>query len=412
MLEDTACSLQLVACSFYWVTCPILRIFTALRMSVLSFLFWLLLASVFYTYIGYGLLVLLLGKVRPRPKGAGQSLPAVTLVVACYNEEAILPQKLENTEALHYPADRLTILVVDDGSDDDSVALLEQHPRVTLVRHPRRRGKIAALNTAMTHVQTPIVVFSDANSLLNPESISYLVAHFSDTHIGAVAGEKKISHTSGMGDAEGWYWKYESYMKKLDASLYTVLGATGELFALRTPLYQPISEDVILDDLMLSMEVSLQGYAIAYEPRAFALEAPSSSLGDEERRKVRIATGAFQSLKRISLRKMLGRPVLAFQFFSRRWLRWVMSPFAVVLLLVLNVVLALYSSSAVYDYLLIAHALFYGAALVGWLLIRQNRSLALTTIPFYFLFMNYCMLKGLRHYWTDKQTVLWTKAER
>jgi cellulose synthase/poly-beta-1,6-N-acetylglucosamine synthase-like glycosyltransferase len=332
--------------------------------------------------------------------------------VACYNEEQILAQKLENTESLHYPADRLTILVVDDGSEDGSVSMLEQYPRVKLVRHPERRGKIAALNTAMTHVQTSIVVFSDANSLLNAESIGYLVEHFNDPHIGAVAGEKKIAHTSGMGDAEGWYWKYESYMKKLDASLYTVLGATGELFALRTPLFQPISEDVILDDLMLSMQVSLQGYAIAYEPKAFTMEAPSSSLGDERRRKVRIATGAFQSLRRISLRKMLGKPVLAFQFFSRRWLRWVVSPFAVVLLLVLNVVLALYSDSAVYDYLLIAQVLFYAAALVGWLLIRQNRSFALTTIPFYFLFMNFCMLIGLQHFWADKQTVLWSKAER
>jgi cellulose synthase/poly-beta-1,6-N-acetylglucosamine synthase-like glycosyltransferase len=382
-------------------------------MSVVSFIFWVLLASVFYSYIGYGLVALLLGKARRLPKQKEPSpIPPVTLVIAAYNEGKILAQKLENTAALQYPTDRLTVLVVDDGSDDNSVAILQQYPGIRLIQHLERRGKIAALNTAMEQVQTPIVVFSDANSLLNPESIAMLVRHFSDEHIGAVAGEKKIAHTSGMGDAEGWYWKYESYMKKLDASLYTVLGATGELFALRTHLFQPISEDVILDDLMLSLQVSLQGYAIAYEPGAYALESPSNTLADEERRKVRIATGAYQSLRKLSMNSMLKKPVLAFQFFSRRWLRWVLCPFAIVLLLVLNIVLAVYSEHAVYDYLLLAQALFYGAALIGWLLIRQNRSFIITTIPFYFLFMNFCMLKGLQHYWWDKQTVLWSKAER
>lgn len=382
-------------------------------MSVVSFLFWLLSAAVFYSYIGYGLLVWLLRKVRPKaPQPLTTDLPPVTLVIACYNEEKILPQKLENVQALQYPTPLLSVLVVDDGSVDDSQAILAQYPWVDVVRHAERRGKIAALNTAMQCVQTPLVVFSDANSLLNPESITHLVEHFSDEHIGAVAGEKKIAHTSGMGDAEGWYWKYESLMKQLDAALYTVLGATGELFALRTHLYQPMGEDVILDDLMLSMQVSRQGYAIAYEPRAFATEAPSATLADEERRKVRIATGAFQSLGRLPFRSLASRPVLAFQFFSRRWLRWVVCPFAIPLLLLLNVVLALYTDAALYDYLLLVHGLFYGAALIGWWLIRRNRSFILTTIPFYFLFMNYCMIKGLLQYRAGRQTVLWSKAER
>lgn len=382
-------------------------------MSVLSFLFWLLLAAVFYSYIGYGLLVWVLRKVRPPKAKAGvKDLPPVTIVIACYNEERILPQKLENTRALRYPPHLLKVLVVDDGSEDGTLAILEQHPWIEVVRHPGRRGKIAALNTAMQRVLSPVVVFSDANSLLNPESITHLVEHFSDEHIGAVAGEKKIAHTSGMGDAEGWYWKYESAMKQLDASLYTVLGATGELFALRSHLFEPMGEDVILDDLMLSMQVSRQGYAIAYEPRAFAVEAPSTTLVDEERRKVRIATGAFQSLRRLSFRNMLTRPVLAFQFLSRRWLRWVICPFAIPVLLVLNGLLAWYTDGAVYDYLLGAQALFYGAAFIGWLLIRRNRAFVLTTIPFYFLFMNYCMIKGLQQYHSGKQTVLWSKAER
>jgi biofilm PGA synthesis N-glycosyltransferase PgaC len=382
-------------------------------MSVLSFLFWLLLAAVFYSYAGYALLVWLLRKVRPGVHQAEPgALPPVTLIIPCYNEETILPQKLDNTQALHYPAHLLRVLVVDDGSVDGSAAVLAQYPWVEVVRHPVRRGKIAALNTAVQRVQTPVVVFSDANSLLNAESITNLVGHFSKEHIGAVAGEKKIAHTSGMGDAEGWYWKYESGMKQLDAALYTVLGATGELFALRTHLFEPLREDVILDDLMLSMQVSRRGYAIAYEPRAFATEAPSATLADEERRKVRIATGAFQSLQRLPFRTLLSRPVLAFQFFSRRWLRWVVCPFAIPLLLVLNGVLAVYAEAALYDYLLLAQGMFYAAALVGWLLIRRNRSFVLTTIPFYFLFMNYCMIKGLLQFRAGKQTVLWSKADR
>lgn len=382
-------------------------------MSVLSFLFWLLLLSVFYSYIGYALLVWVLRTFRSRRR---RVVPAVflplTIIIPCYNEEKVLRQKLENTRELRYPTGSLHVLVVDDGSDDDTQAILEQYPQVEVVRHAARRGKIAALNTALTRVHTPVVVFSDANSLLNPESLTCLVEHFADARIGAVAGEKKIAHTSGMGDAEGWYWNYESYMKQLDAALYTVLGATGELFALRTELYQPLSEDVILDDLLLSMQVSLQGYAIAYEPRAYALEAPSATLRDEERRKVRIASGAFQFLRRVPFRRMQAQPVLAFQFFSRRWLRWVVCPMAIPLLLVLNIVLAVYGKSNLYDYLLAGQLLCYAAALIGWWLIRRNRSFALTTVPFYFLFMNYCMIKGWGEFRRGRQTVLWQKAER
>ncbi|MDB5251970.1 MAG: glycosyltransferase family 2 protein, partial [Flaviaesturariibacter sp.] len=212
--------------------------------------------------------------------------------------------------------------------------------------------------------------------------------------------------------AEGWYWQYESFLKRLDASFYTVVGAAGELFAMRRALFTPLPEDTILDDLMLSLQVCEAGYTIAYEPLAFATEPPSLSLGDEAIRKKRIAAGAFQALSRLSMASLANRPALLFQFLSRRWLRWVACPPALLLLVPVHIVLVLNGAPLLYSTLLALHAAFYAAAAAGWWLLRRGRVCAPATIPFYFLFMNACMLAGARAYRRGKATVLWEKASR
>jgi cellulose synthase/poly-beta-1,6-N-acetylglucosamine synthase-like glycosyltransferase len=249
-------------------------------MTTLSILFWLSIAILFYCYVGYGFVAWIVNFFRVSSGNRVTSferLP-VTLVVTAFNEASLLGEKIRNSLMLQYPSELLEIIFITDGSRDGSTEIVNEYSQIRLLHQPERLGKYAAIKRAMRHVRTPIVVFSDANTLLNPESIEEIVKHYQDPSIGGVAGEKKIVDGSPIGAGEGLYWQYESYMKKLDADLYTVMGAAGELFSIRTELFQELDDNVILDDFVMSMQICLQGYRIAYEPGAYATELPSASL--------------------------------------------------------------------------------------------------------------------------------------
>jgi biofilm PGA synthesis N-glycosyltransferase PgaC len=315
---------------------------------------------------------------------------------------------------LDYPSDKLFIFFVTDGSNDQSSKLVKRYPEICLLHEPERKGKLAAIKRAIKKVNSPIVIFSDANTLINKESIRCIVSHYNDPAVGGVAGEKKIisRKRTAVGAAEGWYWQYESYLKKLDASLNTVVGAAGELFSIRTSLFPVIADEWILDDFIISMEVCLQGYKIAYEPRAFAIESPSASMVEEEKRKVRIAAGAFQSIGYLN-RRLMRYPLLAFQFITRRLFRWVASAPLLIIFLFSNLALVSFSHHPeIYNWTMITQLLFYGLALIGGILARSGSVFAPATIPFYFVFMNYCLVKGFIRFYRGRQTVLWEKSLR
>jgi poly-beta-1,6-N-acetyl-D-glucosamine synthase len=379
-------------------------------MDIVAFIFWFLLFLVFYNYIGYAVILFIINLFRRKPRMHTGDLPAVTVVIAAYNEEKVITEKLLNTASLNYPKELLKVLIVDDGSTDATREKISEFPFAHVLHQKERKGKSAALNYAMQEVQTPLVLFSDANTMLNVDCILHLVKHFADERTGAVAGEKKVAHTSGVGTAEGWYWKYESLMKELDARFYSIVGATGELFCMRTVLFQPIDEDMILDDFTLSIGLCLNGYRVRYEPHSYAVELPSASFAEEKKRKIRIASGAFQALSKLSLSKLLRHLRLFFQFISRRWLRWVVCPFAIPLLLILNVILAFQHPDSVFDTLLLLQLIFYGLAILG--LVFTRHAFFVITIPFYFLFMNYCMAAGLIRYRQGKHSALWSRSER
>jgi biofilm PGA synthesis N-glycosyltransferase PgaC len=345
-----------------------------------------------------------------------RKLPVTLIITAC-NEEDVLEQKIENTLALDYPADKLKIIFITDGSSDGSVNIINKYSAITLLHQYERRGKLAAIKRAMNFVETPVVIFSDANTMLNKESIYQIARHYSDPNIGGVAGEKKIllnSKVSAVGQAEGLYWQYESLMKKLDANFNTAVGAAGELFSIRTELFREIEDEVILDDFMISMQVCLQGYKISYEPKAFAIESPSVSLFEEEKRKIRIAAGAYQSIGYLwqSL-NVFKFPLLCFQFFSRRILRWIASPMMLIVLFFSNfIIVNKPPDTYLYLILLFAQLAFYLLAFIGWLFISSGRRAGIVSIPFYFVFMNYCLLKGFIKFLKGQQTVLWDKSLR
>lgn len=385
-------------------------------------LFWVSIAVLFYCYIGYGILIFLINSVlriiRPEKKNnQNNDFPETTLVITAYNEEGILHTKLQNSLAIDYPAGKLKIILVLDGSGSSVESLTRQFPSVTILHQEERQGKYAAIKRAMRKVKSPVVIFSDANTMLNPACVKKMVAHYSDKRIGGVAGEKKIanSHTiAAVGQAEGLYWRYESFLKNLDARLNTVTGAAGELFSIRTHLFKELDDALILDDFVISMQICEQGYKIAYEPGSFATELPSATLSEEEKRKVRISAGAYQSIG--LLKKSLNvfhHPLLTFQYVSRRLLRWVLCPLLLLALAAGSIFIVSTAGTPVfYQWMLYAQILFYTAALTGWIMVASGKKAGVLTIPFYFVFMNYCLVKGFVKFMQGGQTVLWEKAER
>jgi len=384
--------------------------------------FWISLILLFFCYIGYGILLYLFKGlkflfVRSNKILTSGEKPLVTLIITAYNEEKILEQKILNTLAIKYPLEKLNIVFVTDGSTDNSMQLVEKYPDLFLMHQKERRGKFAAIKRAMQKIQTPIVVFSDANTMLNKECIEKIADHYLDPKVGGVAGEKKIlldQKVSAVGEAEGLYWEYESFMKKLDADFNTVVGAAGELFSIRTELFQELSDELILDDFVISMKVCLQGYKIAYEPGAFAIESPSISLREEEKRKVRISSGAYQSIGYLkSCLNIFKYPLLSFQYISRRLLRWIFCPVCLITLFVSNIIIVyLQPQLDFYKWFLYAQSSFYFLALSGWIFIWSGRRMGWLAVPFYFSFMNYCLVKGLIKFLKGRQTVLWEKSLR
>ena len=391
--------------------------------------FFLLAFVVFYTYVGYGIVAWLLVKFRrghaAAPTGSVAYFPDVTMIVPAYNELAYLPDKLQNCLNQDYPARHLHLLFVVEGSTDGSAEYLEQRKatvsNLTIISGHQRLGKVSAMNQAMRHVNTPITIFTDANTHLNPEAVSRIVKRFAIDNVGAVTGEKRISvegQEAAAGSGEGLYWRYESFLKKLDAQLYTIVGAAGELFAIRTALYEPVETDTLLDDFVISLRIAGRGYRVEYAPDAYALERPSHSVGEEMKRKVRIATGGFQAIQRLAyLLNFFKYGWLSFQYISHRVLRWAVTPFCLPLLFLLNILAAglSKSSSAVATFwwgLLALQVIFYVAAYVGYTLENRQTRWKLTFVPFYFVFMNWCVLAGFARYRNGNISGVWEKSRR
>ncbi|MEM9680599.1 MAG: glycosyltransferase family 2 protein, partial [Bacteroidota bacterium] len=281
-------------------------------METLKLLFWILLCIVIYTYIGYGILLYAMVKIKRlfsrkvNTNIFSNELPEVTLMIPAYNEKDSVHQKMENTMCLNYPQDKLKIVWVTDGSNDGTHTLLESYENVQLFHQDERKGKINAMNRVMPYVKTPLVVFSDANTALGEDSIMHIANCFNDEKVGCVSGEKRIvnkSSDAAAGAGEGLYWRYESTLKKWDAELYSAVGAAGELFAIRTELYNEVEPDTILDDFIISLRVAQKGYTIQYNPEAYAIETASENVKEELKRKIRISAGGIQSV--IRLRSLL-----------------------------------------------------------------------------------------------------------
>ena len=393
-------------------------------MTALKIAFWTCLFLVFYTYIGYGMLLWLLVAIKRLVRGRAakaalppdEALPDVTFMVCAYNEQDVVAMKMDNTHQFDYPKDKLHIVWVTDGSTDGTNERLSHYPDVTVVYSPERRGKTAALNHGISQLTSDITVMTDANTMVNPQAIREIVRCFQDPQVACVAGEKRVMarhEGQAAAEGEGLYWKYESALKRLDSELYSAMGAAGELNAIRTSLYEPMPENALLDDFVMSMRLVDKGYKIAYTSDAYAMEYGSADIHEESKRKRRIAAGGLQSIW--WLRQMLNpfrQPTVAFQFISHRVLRWSITPVAMLALIPLNIALVLLQAGTVYTVIAVLQLLFYLAAALSWLLERQGRRQKLLYIAYYFLFMNVNVFRGINYLHTHKGGGTWEKAKR
>lgn len=392
--------------------------------TLIQLLFWVSIAIVFYTYAGYGILLYMLVKIksclRPTPlQPEFSQLPAVTLLIAAYNEASVIKEKMENCRLLNYPKDKLKIIWITDGSSDETNEKLSQYPEITVYHQPERRGKTAALNRGMQFVNTPYTVFTDANTMLNTEAIVEIIAPFTDPKIGCVAGEKRIAvrdKDNASSGGEGFYWKYESKLKYWDARLYSAVGAAGELYAIRTSLFETMPEDTLLDDFILSMRIAAKGYKIAYCDTAYAIEDGSADMKNEGKRKVRIAAGGLQAicrLKKLLVPNPFHLGILRFQYISHRVLRWSITPLLLFLLFPLNILLSFIPEiSPFYFIILVLQVIFYTLAIIGYYMQQKQIKSKFLFIPYYFLFMNLNVIKAFFYLRKNKGSGIWEKAQR
>ncbi len=393
-------------------------------MTTLKIIFWLCLTIVFYTYIGYGLVLYLLVALKRLLKGRKQTpvvtddeLPQITLMICAYNEEDIIREKMKNIRQLDYPREKLCIMWVTDGSNDHSNELLSEYPEVTLVYSPERRGKAAAIQHGLSENKSPFVVFTDANTMLNTSSIRTIAQLFLDNKVGCVSGEKRVAarvEGETAAEGEGLYWKYESTLKRWDSELYSAMGAAGELFAIRMSIYREAPSNALLDDFMMSMLILKDGYRIAYTSEAYATEYGSADMAEESKRKRRIAAGGLQSSWWLrGLMNPLSHPIIAFQFISHRVLRWSITPFCMLALLLTNMMLTVLTTDCIFYIIMALQALFYAAAIGGWLVAKQGlRNIKLLHVPYYFLFMNINVFRGIAYLRTHRHSGTWEKAKR
>ena len=375
---------------------------------------------VFYTYLGYGILVFVLNHLFRKNTSSSKvdlqkKLPTLTLLIAAYNEEECIESKILNSLSLKYPENLIKYLFITDGSTDATNQIIKNYPNIIHLFQKERQGKIAATKRAMEHVDTDVVVYTDANTIINKSALLEIVKHYEDPKVGGVACEKKVqvqSEDSASGAGEGFYWKYESFLKKQDSKFYSVVGAAGELFSIRTKLFEPIPSDSIIEDFYLTMRIAERGYAIKYEPNAYATEDPSDSVSEEYKRKTRIAAGGIQSIIRLkSLLSPFKLPQLSFLYISHRVLRWSLTPIMLVVILTMSIYLAL-TGSAIGLALTGLQLVFYTFALIGYVLRDRKLSIKIFYIPFYFTFMNYAVFVGAYRYFKGSQSVVWEKSKR
>jgi cellulose synthase/poly-beta-1,6-N-acetylglucosamine synthase-like glycosyltransferase len=371
---------------------------------------------IFYVYLGYPIVLKFLSRNFNEPIQGEEILPHVKLLICAYNEEEVIEKKIINSLEIDYPYERLKIAIASDGSTDRTNEIVRRYcsDRLALFEYPERRGKVSAINETVSKLQTEIIVFSDANTMYNKDAIRKLVRHFNDPSVGSVSADVILRNEETIfGSSESLYYRYERWIQKKESEVGSIIGADGGMYAIRRSLFVPPSPNIIIDDFVISMNVAVNGYRIVYDQEAIGYERNTNSYKEEFLRKSRVIAGAIQSIIQKEGVPSIKQKKLFFCYLSHKFLRW-MIPIVLIVLLVANLRLVIFSEGLVYDVSLYLQSLFYILALMHLFLINiiKKSNIKLFSIPFYFCLVNSAALYGIYKGLFNKQSVKWQKFQR
>jgi poly-beta-1,6-N-acetyl-D-glucosamine synthase len=374
----------------------------------MTWVFWAGVAIVTYAYVGYLALLWLRAKVNPHPAMRGKFEPLVSVVMVVRNEESVLAEKIRNLVAMDYPAEKLQVVVVSDGSTDGTEAILREHarsPQVHVVLNQLPRGKAQGLNDGLNMAHGDVVIFTDARQPIDRNAFRLLMENFADTQVGAVSGELMLGDpvTGETGRGMGLYWRIEKRVRELESATGSVVGATGAIYAVRRELVPQVPDDTILDDVFIPMHVARQGQRVLFDARARAWDHPDLGAEREFRRKVRTLTGNYQLLQLAPWLLRKQNP-LRFELISHKLVRLVV-PFALIAMLVSTWFLP----GTLYRVAFWAQLGIYGLSLLGWAGWKLGPISRLADIAYTFTALNAAALVAFANFATGQKAV-WMQA--
>jgi poly-beta-1,6-N-acetyl-D-glucosamine synthase len=370
-----------------------------------KFVFWISLGFIFFAYAGYPILVFIRARLWPRPVRNAPIFPNVTILIAVHNEEKYLSAKLQNLATLDYPADKIEIIVVSDGSTDKTNQILSgkysQNLRSIIL--DQHKGKATALNAGVAQATGVIIVFTDARQSIAPEALKNLIENFADPSVGCASGELMIGQNveTPSADGVGLYWRIEKNIREWEGLSGSSVGATGAFYAVRKNLICPLPEETILDDVYIPLHVTRLGQRVVFEPNALAFDPFIPDSKQEFRRKLRTLFGNYQLLE-LAPWVLSGSNPLRFQFICHKLIR---------LLVPIALITALASSAwihqGIYNLALVAQLGFYALALLSLLRPQISFISKLSNIALGFVVLNsaafvafLCFVTGRRAAWT------------
>jgi len=352
-------------------------------------LFYGSLFMLLYIYLGYPALVWLIGAIRNQKIEKGDYLPEVTIIIAAYNEEKSIEETLRNKLSLNYPKEKLEIIVVSDSSYDRTDAIVKDFEQkgIRLLRQEPRLGKTAALNLAVPQAKGGIIIFSDGNSIYEPDSIQKLVRNFYDPTVGYATGKMIYTNLDGtvVGDGCTAYMRYENFLRKNETKVGSIVGVDGAIDAVRKELYQPMERDQ-LPDFVLPLKVIGQGFRVVYEPEAIVKEASLKTSKDEYKMRVRVSLRALWALSDLKhLLSFKKYKIFAWQILSHKWLRYLGFLF---LIGVYISNLSLLTQNQFFKIFFVLQNLIYVLAIWAFILENKGKQIGWLYLPFFFTLVN------------------------
>ena len=380
---------------------------------MLEIIFFFFIFIILYVYFGYPLIILMIAAINKKTVQKDEEFePTVSIIIAAYNEQDIIEEKLKNSLSLDYPKDKLEIIVFSDASTDrtDEIIRPYQDKGIVLIQLSERKGKTAGQNLAVEHANGEIIVFSDANALYREEAIRKIVQNFADQSIGCVCGELVYysEDKSLIGDAENVYWDYEKFIKRQENRTASILGANGSIYAVRKNLFVPLPEDII-SDFIEPFKVIEQGYRVVYESKALSFEQSTTNFHEEYHRKRRIINRSLYAL--FNFKKFLNPakfPLLSFQLVSHKLLRWLI-PIYLPIIFIVNLFLL---KSLFFQITFGLQIIFYITAILGYLLEKKNWHNILFYTPFYYCLVNVASLQAIVEYFFKRKKIVTWKPIR